>query len=55
MTNDANGNGTVSITINNAEPLPTAGSNSWYVAIDYQPQINHNHFETVSCGNVPAV
>jgi hypothetical protein len=29
MTADANGNSGVSITINNAEPLPTAGSNSW--------------------------
>jgi hypothetical protein len=55
MTADANGNGSVSITINNAEPLPTAGSNTWYVAIDYQPQTNHDHFETVSCGNVPTV
>jgi hypothetical protein len=55
MTADANGNGSVSITINNAQPLPTAGTNTWYVAIDYQPQTNHNHFETVSCGNVPTV
>jgi hypothetical protein len=55
MTADANGNGKVSITINNAQPLPTAGGDTWYVAIDYQPQTNHNHFETVSCGNVPVV
>jgi hypothetical protein len=55
MTADASGNGSVTITINNAEPLPTAGGNTWYVAIDYQPQTNHDHFETVSCGNVPTV
>jgi hypothetical protein len=50
MTADANGNGQVSMTINNAQAL--LASNNWYIAIDYNATINNAYFMTVGCGNV---
>jgi hypothetical protein len=50
MTADANGNGQVSMTINNAQAL--VASNNWYIAIDYNATINKAYFMTVGCGNV---
>ncbi len=50
MTADSSGNGSVTMTINNAEPL--SASNDWYIAIDYNATINKAYFMTVGCGNV---
>ncbi len=50
MTADSSGNGQVTMTINNAQPIST--SNNWYVAIDYNATINPAYFMTVGCGNV---
>jgi hypothetical protein len=50
MTADSNGNGQVSMTINNAQPI--SSSNNWYVAIDYNATINNAYFMTAGCGNV---
>jgi hypothetical protein len=47
---DGDGNGSVTITINNAEPL--SASNNWYIAIDYSSTLNRDHFMPMSCGNV---
>ena len=49
---DGNGNASASITINNAQPLPTTGEQGWYVAVDYNPTLNRNSFLTVSCGDI---
>jgi Cu/Zn superoxide dismutase len=49
---DGNGNASASITINNAQPLPTTSNQSWYVAVDYNSTLNRDHFLTVSCGDV---
>jgi hypothetical protein len=50
MTADSSGNGSVTMTINNAEPI--SASNNWYIAIDYNATINKAYFMTVGCGNV---
>jgi hypothetical protein len=50
MTADSSGNGSVTMTINNAEPI--SSSNNWYIAIDYNATINKAYFMTVGCGNV---
>jgi hypothetical protein len=50
MTADASGNGSVTMTINNAEAL--SASNNWYIAIDYNATLNKAYFMTVGCGNV---
>jgi hypothetical protein len=50
ITADSNGNGQVSMTINNAQPL--SSSNNWYIAIDYNATVNNAYFMTVGCGNV---
>ena len=50
MTADSSGNGSVTMTINNAEAL--SASNNWYIAIDYNATINKAYFMTVGCGNV---
>jgi hypothetical protein len=50
MTADSSGNGQVTMTINNAQPI--SSSNNWYVAIDYNATINNAYFMTVGCGNV---
>jgi hypothetical protein len=50
MTADSSGNGSVTMTINNAEPI--SASNNWYIAIDYNATINKSYFMTVGCGNV---
>jgi hypothetical protein len=49
---DGNGNASNSITINNAQPLPTTSDQSWYIAVDYNSTLNRNSFLTVSCGDV---
>jgi hypothetical protein len=49
---DGNGSASASITINNAQPLPTTSSQSWYVAVDYNSTLNRDHFLSVSCGDV---
>jgi len=50
MSAGATGNGSVTITINNAEPI--SASNNWYIAIDYSATLNRNYFMPISCGNV---
>jgi hypothetical protein len=50
MTADSSGNGSVTMTINNAEAI--SSSNNWYIAIDYNATINKAYFMTVGCGNV---
>lgn len=47
---DGNGSASTSITINNAQPLPT--TESWYIAVDYNSTLNRDSFLTVSCGDV---
>jgi hypothetical protein len=49
---DGNGNASNSITINNAQPLPTTSAQSWYIAVDYNSTLNRDSFLTVSCGDV---
>jgi hypothetical protein len=49
---DGSGNASSSITINNAQPLPTNGEQSWYIAVDYNSTLNRDSFLTVSCGDV---
>jgi hypothetical protein len=49
---DGNGNASNSITINNAQPLPTTSDQSWYIAVDYNPTLNRDSFLSVSCGDV---
>jgi len=49
---DGNGNASNSITINNAQPLPTTSDQSWYIAVDYNSTLNRDSFLTVSCGDV---
>ena len=49
---DGNGNASNSITINNAQPLPATGEQSWYIAVDYNPTLNRDSFLSVSCGDV---
>jgi hypothetical protein len=49
---DGNGNASSSITINNAQPLPATGDQSWYIAVDYNPTLNRDSFLSVSCGDV---
>jgi Cu/Zn superoxide dismutase len=49
---DGNGNASNSITINNAQPLPTTSEQSWYIAVDYNPTLNRDSFLSVSCGDV---
>jgi hypothetical protein len=53
MSADASGNGAVTITINNAEPL--SASNDWYIAIDYSATLNRSYFMPISCGNVAVI
>jgi hypothetical protein len=50
MTADANGNGSVTITIQNAQPI--SASNNWYIAIDYSATLNRAYFMPMSCGDV---
>jgi hypothetical protein len=50
MTADSSGNGQVTMTIQNAQPI--SSSNNWYIAIDYNATINNAYFMTVGCGNV---
>jgi hypothetical protein len=50
MNADANGNGSVTITINNAEPL--SANNDRYIAIDSSATLNRDHFMAMTCGNV---
>jgi hypothetical protein len=49
MTADSSGNGQVSMTIQNAQPI--SSSNNWYFAIDYNSTLNKGYFMTVGCGN----
>jgi hypothetical protein len=53
MNTDASGNGSVTITINNAEPL--SANNDWYIAINYRATLNRNYFMPMSCGNVGVI
>jgi hypothetical protein len=53
MTADANGNGSVTITITNAEPL--SANNDWYIAIDYSATLNRDYFMPMSCGDVAVI
>jgi hypothetical protein len=50
MTADGSGNGQVTMTIQNAQPI--SASNNWYIAIDYNSTLNKSYFMTVGCGNV---
>jgi hypothetical protein len=50
MTADSSGNGQVTMTIQNAQPI--SSSNNWYIAIDYNATINNAYFMTVGCGNI---
>ena len=53
MNADTNGNGSITITINNTEPL--SASNDWYIAIDYGATLNRDYFMPMSCGNVALI
>jgi hypothetical protein len=53
MNADANGNGSITITINNAEPL--SANNDWYIAIDYSATLNRAYFMPMSCGDVAVI
>jgi hypothetical protein len=50
ITADSSGNGQVTMTIQNAQPI--SASNNWYIAIDYNSTINKAYFMTAGCGNV---
>jgi hypothetical protein len=50
MTADSSGNGQVTMTIQNAQPI--SSSNNWYIAIDYNSTLNKAYFMTVGCGNI---
>jgi hypothetical protein len=49
---DGNGNASNSITINNAQALPTTSDQHWYIAVDYNPTLNRDSFLSISCGDV---
>jgi hypothetical protein len=53
MNADANGYGSITITIDNAEPL--SASNDWYIAIDYSSTLNRDFFMPMSCGDVAVI
>lgn len=53
MTAATNGNGSITITVNNAEPL--SASNDWYIAMNYRATLNRNYFMPMSCGDVAVI